>query len=324
MPLFTFVCKFDNFIIFLIFFCRSNASTPLGFASSHENGNFSEDYGYFTQSMSSLQISGRPDSRGSIGSNREAKGGSKKKKRLSESLEDSVLKSLKEEKEDNLLEDIEENNGLDLSSNSYLQKPLPKTGKNKRNRKPSGDSMLSVETIASRQGSVRPLPNLQKKNAFNASLSDKKSVINEKSELVQINDQEKPSICCCFRGKNKILPSCGRGEDTSDDQYEKKPLDNMDTKVPLDSTEYPIKDGQPPPDINIDISSDITKGMRGSVLSVQETVQSRRSSITTLKGGNSRAGTPALEGEATRSMRYVLFIYTCILVLDVLPFTDAV
>jgi len=64
--------------------------------------------------------------------------------------------------------------------------------------------MLSVETIASRQGSVRPLPNLQKKNAFNASLSDKKSVINEKSELVQINDQEKPSICCCFRGKNKI------------------------------------------------------------------------------------------------------------------------
>lgn len=100
----------------------------------------------------------------------------------------------------------------------------------------------------------------------------------------------------------------------------KKPLDNMDTKVPLDSTEYPIKDGQPlPPDINIDISSDIAKGMRGSVLSVQETVQSRRSSITTLKGGNSRAGTPALEGEATRSMRYVLFIYTCILVLDVPP-----
>ncbi|VDI73858.1 uncharacterized protein C12orf56-like isoform X2 [Mytilus galloprovincialis] len=133
---------------------RSNASTPLGFASSQDYGNLSEDYGYITQSMSSLQISGRPDSRGSIGSVREAKGGSKKKKRLSESLEESFnLKSLKEEREDHLL-DIEENNELNLSSNSYLQKPLPKreSGKNKRLRKPSGDSVKSNETISSRQG----------------------------------------------------------------------------------------------------------------------------------------------------------------------------
>ena len=262
--------------------------------------------------MSSLQISGRPDSRGSIGSARESKGGSiKKKKRLSETLEDSILKSLKEEKEENILEDIEEHGDLNLSTNSYLQKPLPKMDlKTKRTRKPSGDSMRSVETITSRQGSVRPLPNLQKKNVFESSLSDSKLPVveNDKSELVHKNDAEKPdkpSLCCCFRGKNRILPACGRGEDITDDYYEKKPLENMDTKVPIDSIEYPIKDGQPPPDINIDITSDIAKGMRGSVLSVQETVQSRRSSITTLKGGNSRAGTPALEGEATRSMRYV-------------------
>ncbi|XP_063445263.1 uncharacterized protein C12orf56-like isoform X2 [Mytilus trossulus] len=133
---------------------RSNASTPLGFASSQDYGNLSEDYGYITQSMSSLQISGRPDSRGSIGSVRETKGGSKKKKRLSESLEESFnLKSLKEEREDHLL-DIEENNELNLSTNSYLQKPLPKreSGKNKRLRKPSGDSVKSNETISSRQG----------------------------------------------------------------------------------------------------------------------------------------------------------------------------
>lgn len=133
---------------------RSNASTPLGFASSQDYGNLSEDYGYITQSMSSLQVSGRPDSRGSIGSVRETKGGSKKKKRLSESLEDSfILKSLKEEREDHLL-DIEENNELNLSTNSYLQKPLPKreSGKNKRLRKPSGESVKSNETISSRQG----------------------------------------------------------------------------------------------------------------------------------------------------------------------------
>ncbi|CAG2201540.1 unnamed protein product [Mytilus edulis] len=285
---------------------RSNASTPLGFASSQDYGNLSEDYGYITQSMSSLQISGRPDSRGSIGSVREAKGGSKKKKRLSESLEESFnLKSLKEEREDHLL-DIEENNELNLSSNSYLQKPLPKreSGKNKRLRKPSGDSVKSNETISSRQGSVRPLPNLQKKNAFDTSQADQKSCITERSELVPNNGLENPNkaiVCCCFHGKNKIIPSCGHGDDTTDDYYEKKPIESMERKVPIISTEYPIKDGQPP-DISIDITSDIAKGMRGSVLSVQETVQSRRSSITTLKGGNSRAGTPALEGEATRSM----------------------
>ncbi|XP_052061906.1 uncharacterized protein C12orf56-like isoform X1 [Mytilus californianus] len=285
---------------------RSNASTPLGFASSHDYGNLSEDYGYITQSMSSLQVSGRPDSRGSIGSVRETKGGSKKKKRFSESLEDSfILKSLKEEREDHLL-DIEENNELNLSTNSYLQKPLPKreSGKNKRLRKPSGESVKSNETISSRQGSVRPLPNLQKKNAFDTSQADQKSGITEKSELVPNNEIENPnkaSLCCCFHGKNKIIPSCGHGDDTTDDYYEKKPIESMERKVPIISTEYPIKDGQPP-DINIDITSDIAKGMRGSVLSVQETVQSRRSSITTLKGGNSRAGTPALEGEATRSM----------------------
>lgn len=285
---------------------RSNASTPLGFSSSQENGNLSEDYGYITQSMSSLQISARPDSRGSVGSNRETKGGNKKKKRLSETLEDSILKSLKEE---GPLEDIEEHDSLDVSTNSYSQKPIPKTLQNKRSRIPSGDSTRSTDTVTSRQGSVRPLPNLQKNNVFNSSLSDQKMSSNEKSDLVANTEPakfEKSSFCCCFRVKNKILPSCGRGEDTTDDMYEKKPLENMDIKVPLDSTEYPIKDGHPP-DINIDITSDIAKGMRGSVLSVQETVQSRRSSITTLKGGNSRAGTPALEGEASRSMSQITY-----------------
>lgn len=278
-------------------------STPLGFASSQENGNLSEDYGYITQSMSSLQISSRPDSRGSVGSARDVKGGSKKKKRLSDAAEDSGLKSLKEEKEECLLEDIEETDGFDLSTHSL---PKRDQAKIKRHRKPSGDSMRSVETITSKQGSVRPLPNVQMKLDLDSSQSDPRPQVYEKSEFLSVNDTpekpSKPSIWCCFREKNKIIPTCGKGEDVT----EKKRITNLDSKLPLNPPDYPTKEGKIP-DVNIDITSDIAKGMRGSVLSVQETVLSRRSSITTLKGGNnSRAETPALEGESTRSMRYVV------------------
>lgn len=289
--------KDNNIILYLL---RSNVSTPLGFASSQENGNLSEDYGYVTQSMSSLQISSRPDSRGSMGSARDVKAGSKKKKRLSESAEDSGLKSLKEEREECLLEDIEETDGFDVSAHSL---PKRDQAKNKRHRKPSGDSMRSVETITSKQGSVRPLPNVQTKIDLDTSQSDPRSLIYEKSEFLSDRPEKpsKPSIWCCIRENNKIIPTCGRGEDIS----EKSRVTNLDSKLPFASSDFPSKEGKVP-DVNLDITSEIARGMRGSVLSVQETVQSRRSSVATLKGGNSRAETPALEGESTRSMRYVV------------------
>lgn len=73
---------------------RSNTSTPLGYAESVES--FSEDYGYSTQSTTSLQAS-RPNSRGSTVSNRTTSNTKKKKKQLNDSLDtDSYLQSLTE------------------------------------------------------------------------------------------------------------------------------------------------------------------------------------------------------------------------------------
>ncbi|XP_033746144.1 uncharacterized protein C12orf56-like isoform X5 [Pecten maximus] len=152
---------------------RSNASTPLGYISSQESTNWSEDYGYATQSMSSLQIS-RPDSRGSIGSNGKPSGIKKKKNRLvlGDSSDETLLKSLKEEMEEEGLEDIEENDGLSNSFSSSLQR----TSSYKKRELPDPASSKSVFTNKdSDQSSQRGVngENLSLSgNLVNASYSD--------------------------------------------------------------------------------------------------------------------------------------------------------
>lgn len=294
---------------------RSNASTPLGFASQD---NWSEDFGYATQSMSSLQVSARPDSRGSVGSNRESNKSSKKKKsRLGESGDESALKSLKEELEENLLEDIEEDNTLGYSTMStgnfkVSRRESQRSHKSINNEKPS--QKTNAPDTLSQTGSVtsvRPLPKGPKKGAFenesNANV-DEKNAKNEKlnenylSNPGTVDEKEKSFFCCCacfncFKGKNQILPFCGGGKGEKNDNMADYPLDYF----------TPEKNGPPPDIVNLDIKSDVSKVQKGSMLSLNDAVTpSRRSSITTIRVP-SRSGTPGLDSEPTftRSVRYV-------------------
>ncbi|XP_056001470.1 uncharacterized protein C12orf56 homolog isoform X6 [Ostrea edulis] len=139
---------------------RSNASTPLENISLQEGSNWSEDYGYITQSTSSLQInSSRPESRGSVNSlqglkpsGREIKTSSlKKKKRIGDGMEDSYLKALKEEMEDGQLEDVEDIDGvLSTSYTSILQST--RGSKAKEGQRMSTDRRGSTDTTVSQTG----------------------------------------------------------------------------------------------------------------------------------------------------------------------------
>ncbi|XP_069100959.1 uncharacterized protein C12orf56-like [Argopecten irradians] len=317
---------------------RSNASTPLGFISSQENTNWSEDYGYATQSMSSLQVS-RPDSRGSIGSNGKPSSIKKKKNRLvlGESNDETLLKSLKEELEEDGLEDIEENNGLSNSFSSSLQR----TSSNKRRELPDPTNSKSVNKDSdhssqkgisgenlSLSGSVRsnrPLPQMvPKNNAFenstpqtivNGTCEEKSAVnigIDHSTDSKVIGtvevDDEKPTFCClslvCFKNrKNLIFPFCSKKDTVLEDSV--KSANMFDSK----EVSYPEKEKIPLPDITLDTSSPQeilgSKGQRGSLPSLHEATRSRRSSITSNLRPPSRSGTPALESEPTftRSVR---------------------
>ncbi|OWF37764.1 uncharacterized protein C12orf56-like isoform X2 [Mizuhopecten yessoensis] len=320
---------------------RSNASTPLGYMSQ-ESTNWSDDYGYATQSLSSLQVS-RPDSRGSIGSNGKPTSIKKKKNRLvlGDSSDETLLKSLKEEMEEDGLEDIEENDGLSNSFSSSLQRtssnkkrelPDPANSKSAFTNKDSDQSSqkgVSGETI-SLSGSVRsnrPLPPMVPKTAAFETLASPPSqtiVSNSSVEKSTINvgvdhsddtrvigtveaDDETPTCCCsklfCFKnGKNQIFPFCSKKDATLEDSVKNA---NM-----LDSKESSYPEKIPLPDITLDSSSHEisalgSKGQRGSVPSLHEATRSRRSSITSNLRPPSRSGTPALESEPTftRSVR---------------------
>ncbi|KAK3101590.1 hypothetical protein FSP39_004688 [Pinctada imbricata] len=294
---------------------RSNASTPLDFT---ESSNLSEDYGYITQSMSSLQVS-RPESRGSISSSqglkaggREIKTGSigKKKKRMSDSMEESVLKSLKEELEDGQLEDIEETDGT--FSSSYLSMGLKSGRKTSTTsaKKETKSTRKKSEDTTSQTGSVRQLPSYPpSKPAFDLPASNNDVVTKDDKNFNALNDEDesqKPNFCSyflCFRS-GKV--SCGRDESVNEDAF-KKPIpvdtETMNSLNKQNSTDKRDLFIINKPEINIDATSESgsRQGFRGSVPSLHDPAPpSRRSSITTLRG-QSRAGTPALENEATRS-----------------------
>ncbi|XP_033746141.1 uncharacterized protein C12orf56 homolog isoform X2 [Pecten maximus] len=325
---------------------RSNASTPLGYISSQESTNWSEDYGYATQSMSSLQIS-RPDSRGSIGSNGKPSGIKKKKNRLvlGDSSDETLLKSLKEEMEEEGLEDIEENDGLSNSFSSSLQRtssykkrelPDPASSKSVFTNKDSDQSSqrgVNGENL-SLSGSVRsnrPLPQMApKNNAFESFKSPtSQTIVNDTSEeksavnigvdhsndprvigTVEVDD-EKPTFCCsklnCFKNtKNQIFPFCSKKDAILEDSV--KSANMLDSK----ESSYPEKEKNPLPDITLDTSSQEisalgSKGQRGSVPSLHEATRSRRSSITSNLRPPSRSGTPALESEPTFTRSVRLF-----------------
>ncbi|XP_022300277.2 uncharacterized protein C12orf56-like isoform X6 [Crassostrea virginica] len=143
---------------------RSNASTPLENISLQEGSNWSEDYGYITQSTSSLQInSSRPESRGSVSSlqglkssGRDIKTSSlKKKKRIGDGMEDSVLKALKEEMEDGQLENVEDVDGVFAASyTSILQSTRGSKGKEGERVRTVADRRGSTDTTVSQTGNL--------------------------------------------------------------------------------------------------------------------------------------------------------------------------
>lgn len=322
---------------------RSNASTPQGYISVQESTNWSEDYGYATQSLSSMQVN-RPDSRGSIGSNGKQSSLKKKKNRLGDSSDETLLKSLKEElEEDPGLEDIVENNGLSTSFSSSLKRtssnkkrelPDPINTKsvfsNKDSDQSSQKGVFGGENV-SLSGSVRsnrPLPQMVPKKtaneipssppqtAVNGTCDEKLAVdvgvdhTNDNTNVGTVvdDDDEKPTGCCA-----KFMINCFKNRKNQIFPFcSKKDAileENMKNSNMLDSKDsYPEK--IPLPDITLDAgSSEISalgaKGPRGSVPSLHEASRSRRSSVTSNLRPLSRSGTPALESEPTftRSVR---------------------
>ncbi|XP_061178935.1 uncharacterized protein C12orf56-like isoform X2 [Saccostrea echinata] len=172
---------------------RSNASTPLENISIQEGSNWSEDYGYITQSTSSLQInSSRPESRGSVSSSqglkpssREIKTSSlKKKKRIGDGMEDSVLKALKEEMEDGQLEDMDDLDGVfSASYTSILQSTRRSKGKEGPGQRRSLDHRESIDTTLSQSG-----------NLGMASVSDFGSSIIRVNTLLAPEERKKTSV----------------------------------------------------------------------------------------------------------------------------------
>nr|XP_022300276.1 uncharacterized protein C12orf56-like isoform X4 [Crassostrea virginica] len=286
---------------------RSNASTPLENISLQEGSNWSEDYGYITQSTSSLQInSSRPESRGSVSSlqglkssGRDIKTSSlKKKKRIGDGMEDSVLKALKEEMEDGQLDNVEEIDGVFAASyTSILHSTRGSKGKEGERVRTVADRRGSTDTTVSQTGSVRPQPRAP-------SISKENKLVDVKNQNGSSPEKEKPQLCNCFKSLNCFRSSrvtCGREDVVTQDSGVKPIVANG--KSSNDDVFFVANPLPPKPEISIDVTSDIaSQGHRGSVQSlVQEPViNSRRSSVTTIRGV-SRAGTPAQEFDGTRS-----------------------
>lgn len=282
---------------------RSNASTPLENISLQEGSNWSEDYGYITQSTSSLQInSSRPESRGSVSSTQGLKSSGrdiktsslKKKKRIGDGMEDSVLKALKEEMEDGQLDDLEDMDGdYSTSYTSILHTKRGSRVKEAPSVRTGTDRRGSTDTTVSQTGSVRPQPRAP-------SISNEKKLIDVRN---QNDSSEKPPLCSCF-GFNCFRSSrvsCGRDDMVTEDSSAKPIVANG--KPSNDDVFFVANPLPPKPEISIDVTSDLaSQGHKGSMQSlVQEPVlNSRRSSVTTIRG-LSRAGTPAQEFDGTRS-----------------------
>uniref|UniRef100_K1QY65 Uncharacterized protein C12orf56-like protein n=1 Tax=Magallana gigas TaxID=29159 RepID=K1QY65_MAGGI len=289
---------------------RSNASTPLENISLQEGSNWSEDYGYITQSTSSLQInSSRPESRGSVSSTQGLKSSGrdiktsslKKKKRIGDGMEDSVLKALKEEMEDGQLDDLEDMDGdYSTSYTSILHTKRGSRVKEAPSVRTGTDRRGSTDTTVSQTGSVRPQPRAP-------SISNEKKLIDVRN---QNDSSEKPPLCSCF-GFNCFRSSrvsCGRDDMVTEDSSAKPIVANG--KPSNDDVFFVANPLPPKPEISIDVTSDLaSQGHKGSMQSlVQEPVlNSRRSSVTTIRG-LSRAGTPAQEFDGTRSARDGVYV----------------
>ncbi|XP_062620239.1 uncharacterized protein C12orf56-like isoform X2 [Saccostrea cucullata] len=289
---------------------RSNASTPLENISIQEGSNWSEDYGYITQSTSSLQInSSRPESRGSVSSSQGLKSSGrdiktsslKKKKRIGEGMEDSVLKALKEEMEDGQLEDMDDLDGVFAASyTSILHSTRGSKSKEGSGQRRSLDHRESIDTTLSQSGSVRPQP-----RAPSISMENKLNVVsNQNNSSHDQVEAEKPTLCNCFSLNcfRSSRVSCGRDDMVKDST--KKPV--VTNGKPSNDEVFFTANTPQKPEINIDVTSDIaSQGHKGSMQSLHALVQeplvnSRRSSVTTIRG-ISRAGTPAQDFDGTRS-----------------------
>lgn len=237
---------------------RSNTSTPMGYVSSTES--WSEDYGYITQSLSSLHLA-RPDSRGSLssrGSNLKSK-----KKKLGDNLDESNLRSLKE----NILEDIEEDDRMSV---------LDRTARSR---------LSTHRSHPASDGDVKSKKSLHKPPLVSVDSTGSMLSITMKQPEKQVlqngvvhNDSDEETTCCNCFGKNKVTPGICRGRNS--DVIEK-------TSLPVNG-----KFSGPP-------GIDIQHAKNGSVrerwpsgMSQQDGGNYRRSSSTTV-GGISRTGTPA-------------------------------
>lgn len=280
---------------------RSNASTPLSMASSHDL--WSEDYGY--ASLSSLQHN-RPDSRGSVSSNREVRKGNlpKKKKKGAKTLhtiqsenEETFLKSLKEELEEDILEDLE--NQSELGESVSKSHDL-------HNSKITSRSMKTIHSARSN----RPLPEspMPNKQAFQKTNNEKNGTpvidTNGLPKKKGMSPEPAPDDsedscclkCCTFSfGKSRVSPFCGSRKAAS-------PTDENR----LFSSSNVSANKQVMSEVHIEVSS---VGNDGQVFtkSHRPRVPSLSSSITTLRG-HDRSGTPIQDDFERR--RYIqIYMY---------------
>ncbi|XP_060581640.1 uncharacterized protein C12orf56-like [Ruditapes philippinarum] len=275
---------------------RSNASTPLSMASSHDL--WSEDYGY--ASLSSLQHN-RPDSRGSVSSNREVRKGNlpKKKKKGTKTLhtiqsenEETFLKSLKEELEEDILEDIE--NQSELGESVSKSHDL-------HNSKNTTRSMKSARSArSSRPLPESPMPNTQAFQKTN-NQTNRNPVISTNglpkkkgmSPEPPPDDSEESSCCikcCSFSfGKSRVSPFCGSRKAASPtDENRLFSASTVSAKKPVMS------------EVHIEVSSVDNDG-QVFTKSHRPRVPSLSSSITTLRG-HDRSGTPIQDDFERRSV----------------------
>ncbi|KAL4225887.1 hypothetical protein ACF0H5_013875 [Mactra antiquata] len=273
---------------------RSNASTPLSMASSHDI--WSEDHGY--ASLSSSQFN-RPDSRGSSSSAREVRKTnlSKKKKKGGKALhtiqsesEDMILKSLKEELEEDILEDIENQSeyGESMSKSNGLT-----------NSKTSRSSMKSARSTNVTARSNRPLPEspMPTNRAFQRTAIHDKSVssivdTNGLPEKVDIDDNDDNVShstclnCCSFTiGKSKVSPFCGGSKSSSPNHQNQMYNSDKSRKQTVS-------------DVQIEVTS--VHNDSGMVNGSRHRSSSIHSSVTTLRGD--RGGTPVQDDIERRSV----------------------
>lgn len=272
---------------------RSNASTPMSQVSSTHDL-WSEDNGY--SSLPSLQYN-RPDSRGSVSSNREARKGSlsKKKKKGSKTLhtiqsesEDMILKSLKEELEEDILEDLENQSeiGESMSKSNELRTSIQ-----------TPKQVQSVRSARNSTKTPRPLPSpIPPTKAFETTVHDKSvssfvdnNGLPKKKPLpasgVVIEDDSEPTTCClkCCSfsvGKTKVSPFCGTKH--SPPPSDKKRLFSSSS----------VSNAHTKSDVQIEVSS-VNTDIGALNYNHHHGRSSVHSSHTTLRGVTERAGTPA-------------------------------